>query len=322
MASATFLLTRVLTAVATLAGISVAIFSIIALAPGDPFSDLAASGAVSPEILQDLRQRYGLDAPVAEQYVRWAGAFLRGDWGYSQSSRVDVQALIWQRLPTTLFVMGTAYLLALAVALPVGVLSAVRQYSPVDHLVTLVTFVGNAMPAFFTGMVLMLVFSYQLRWLPTIYASALAPGDPAASLQALPSAIMPIAVLALAEAAQLTRYLRSAMLDVIHLEYVTTARAKGLSEWRVLSRHALRTALIPVVTIVALHIPSVFTGAIVTEQIFRVPGIGSLLIASLLSKDTPVVMAIVFSYAILAVCSNLAADVLYGILDPRVRTPE
>lgn len=322
--SARFFLVRLLVAVLTLAGISVVVFSIIALAPGDPFSDLAASGAVSPEILQDLRQRHGLDAPLLTQYVGWAGAFLRGDWGYSQGSRIDVQVLIAQRLPTTLFVMGTAYLMALLIAVPVGVISAVRQYSLVDHIVTLLAFIGNATPTFFTGMVLMLVFSYHLRWLPTIYPSAgtqgdLGPGLLGVSLDVLAGAVLPIAVLALAEAAQLTRYIRSAMLDVIRLDYVTTARAKGLSERRVLVGHALRTALLPVVTILALHVPNIFTGAIVTEQIFRVPGIGALLIGSLLSKDTPVVMAIVFSYAILAVVCSFVADVAYGLLDPRIR---
>jgi peptide/nickel transport system permease protein len=304
----------------TLAGISVVIFAIISLAPGDPFSELAASGAVSPEILQDLRARAGLDEPVLAQYLRWAGALLQGQWGYSQSARIEVQALIWQRLPTTILVMGTAYLLALLIAVPIGVLSAVRQYSWLDHLVTLITFVGNALPTFFMGMVLILVLSYQLKLLPTIYASTADPNQPGWLGQVLASALMPIAVVALAEATQIARYVRSSMLEVIRLDYVTTARAKGLSEWLVLRRHALRTALIPVVTILALHIPHVFTGAIVTEQIFRVPGIGSLLIASMLAKDTPVVMAIVFGYAILAVISNLVADLLYGVLDPRIRT--
>lgn len=315
-----YLLTRLLVAAATLAGISVVVFVIVALAPGDPFTDLAASGAVSPEILLDLRQRAGLDDSLVERYVRWASAVLRGHWGYSQTSRIEVQTLIWQRLPTTLLVMGSAYALALLIAVPVGVLSAVRQYSLLDHLVTLLTFVGNALPTFFTGMLLILVLSYQLRWLPAIYASGVQVGDPGWLPQLAASVVMPILVLAMAEAAQVTRYVRSSMLDVVRLDYVTVARAKGLSEGQVIRRHALRTALIPVVTILALHIPNIFTGAIVTEQIFRVPGIGSLLISAMVSKDTSVVMAIVLGYATLAVVSNLAADAVYSLLDPRIRT--
>ncbi|MFN8632931.1 MAG: ABC transporter permease [Chloroflexota bacterium] len=319
IASVGYLATRAVTAALTLAGISVVIFAVIALAPGDPFTDLAASGAVSPEILQDLRARAGLDEPVLVQYLRWASALMQGHWGYSQSAKVEVQTLIWQRLPTTLFVMGTSYLLALLIAVPIGVISAVRQYSWLDHLITLLTFLGNALPTFFIGMLFILVLGYQLRLLPTIYASTADPSQSGLRGQVLAGAIMPIAVLALAEATQIARYVRASMLEVIRLDYVTTARAKGLSEWLVLRRHALRTALVPVVTILALQIPHVFTGAIVTEQIFRIPGIGSLLIASMLAKDTPVVMAIVFGYAILAVLSNLVADVLYGILDPRIR---
>src|SRR5206468_1167362 len=241
------LLRRLLTAIPVLLGISLVLFTILALAPGDPFGELATNPNVPPEVRMNLRKQFGLDDPIAVRYVRWFTAMLRGDWGFSFVSRVNVDQLIVQRLPTTLFVLGSAQLLGLLIALPVGIYSARRPYSLFDQIATTFAFVGFSLPTFFTGLLFILLFSIYLDWLPFIYR-----------------------------------------------------------------------ALIPVVTLLALQIPQIFTGAVVTEQIFRVPGIGSLLISSILSNDTPVIMAITFVFSALVVIFNLVADVIYGWLDPRI----
>jgi peptide/nickel transport system permease protein len=301
-----------------LLGISVVLFSILALAPGDPFGELALNPNIPPEVRFNLRKQFGLDDPLAVRYVRWLAAMLHGDWGYSFVSRLPVQQLILQRLPTTLFVLGSAYVLALLIALPVGILSAMKPYSLFDQVATTFAFVGYSLPTFFTGLLFILVFSIYLGWLPFIYSSTIEARGFAWVIEHLRQGAMPITVLGLFEAASLTRFVRSAMLEVIHQDYITTARAKGLTEYFTILKHALRNALIPVVTVVALQIPTIFTGAVITEQIFRVPGIGSLLIAAIESTDTPVVMAITFVYATLVILFNLLADLIYGLLDPRI----
>ncbi len=314
----TYLLRRLLVTVPTLLGISAVLFTILALAPGDPFEELAQNPNIPAEVRLNLRRQFGLDDPIALRYLRWLTAMMRGDWGYSFVSRVDVDVLILQRLPTTLFVLGTAYALALLIALPVGIISAVRPYSLFDQLATTFAFVGYSLPTFFTGLLFILLFSLYLDWLPFIYSTTIDKHGVAWVIEHLRQAAMPVAVLGLFEAASLTRFVRASMLDVIHQDFVTTARAKGLTERRTILGHVLRNALIPVITIVALQLPGIFTGAVITEQIFRVPGIGSLLITSIQSTDTPVVMAITFVYSILVVVFNLIADILYGCLDPRI----
>ena len=313
-----YLLRRLLISVPVLLGISVVLFTILALAPGDPFGELALNPNVPPEVRFNLRKQFGLDDPVVVRYFRWLTSMLRGDWGYSFVSRLPVQELIFQRLLTTLFVLGSAYVLALLIALPVGILSAVKPYSIFDQFATTFAFIGYSLPTFFTGLLFILVFSIYLDWLPFIYSSTIEATGMAWLLEHLRQAAMPIAVLGLFEAASLTRFVRASMLEVINQDYVTTARSKGLPERRTILKHALRNALIPVVTIIALQIPTIFTGAVITEQIFRVPGIGSLLIASIESTDTPVVMAITFVYAALVILFNLMADILYSVLDPRI----
>jgi peptide/nickel transport system permease protein len=313
-----YLLRRLLIAIPVLLGISVVLFSILALAPGDPFGELAMNPNIPPEVRFNLRKQFGLDDPLGVRYVRWLAAMLHGDWGYSFVSRLPVQQLILQRLPTTLFVLGSAYMLALLIALPVGILSAMKPYSFFDQVATTFAFGGYSLPTFFTGLLFILVFSIYLGWLPFIYSSTIEARGLAWVIEHLRQGAMPISVLGLFEAASLTRFVRSAMLEVVHQDYITTARAKGLTESLTILKHALRNALIPVVTVVALQIPTIFTGAVITEQIFRVPGIGSLLIAAIESTDTPVVMAITFVYAALVILFNLFADLIYGLLDPRI----
>jgi peptide/nickel transport system permease protein len=313
-----YLLRRLLITIPTLLGISIVLFTVLASAPGDPFEELALNPNIPAEVRLNLRHQFGLDDPIPIRYLRWLTSMVRGDWGYSFVSRVNVDSLILQRLPTTLFVLGTAYGLALLVAIPVGVISAVRPYSLFDQLATTFAFVGHSLPTFFTGLLFILLFSLYLDWLPFIYSTTIEASGVRWAIEHLRQAAMPIAVLGLFEAASLTRFVRASMLDVIHQDFVTTARAKGLTELRTILRHVLRNALIPVITIVALQLPGIFTGAVITEQIFRVPGIGSLLITSIQSTDTPVVMAITFVYSILVVVFNLIADIIYGFLDPRI----
>ena len=313
-----YLLRRLLISVPTLLGISLVLFTILALAPGDPFEELATNPNVPPEVRANLRTQFGLDDPIAVRYVRWVTSMLKGDWGFSFVSRINVSSLIWQRLPTTLFVLGTAQLLGLLVALPIGVYSAVRPYSFFDQIATTFAFIGFSLPTFFTGLLFILFFSIYLDWLPFIYRADISATGWRWAWEMARQAIMPIAVLGLFQGAAMTRFVRSAVLEVIRLDYVNTARSKGLSERVTIVKHVVRNALIPVVTLVALQIPGVFTGAVITEQIFRVPGIGSLLISAILSNDTPVIMAITFVFSALVVLFNLIAYLVYGWLDPRI----
>jgi peptide/nickel transport system permease protein len=319
-----YLVRRILVAIPTLVAISLVIFTILALAPGDPLSDLALNPAVPPEVQQRLRASMGLDDPVPVRYARWFTSLMQGDFGHSFRSRSPVSDLIVQRLPTTLIVIGSAYVLAILIAIPVGVISSVKQYSIFDNVATTIAFIGFSLPTFFTGLLFIMLFSIKFQdWglptLPMIYRATTDETGLGALVHHIRQAAMPVAVLGLFQAAILTRYTRAAMLETIHQDYVRTARAKGLSSRVVVFRHALRNALIPVVTIIALGIPTIFTGAVVTEQIFRVPGIGSLLISAINDNDTPVVMAITFIFSIMVVLFNLVADLLYGVLDPRIK---
>jgi peptide/nickel transport system permease protein len=313
-----YLLRRLLIAVPSLLGISLVLFTVLALAPGDPFGELASNPNVPPEVAAGLRAKFGLDDPVFLRYLRWVSAMLHGDWGFSFVSRTDVDTLIWQRLPATLLVIGSSQVLALLIALPVGVYSAMRRYSIFDQLANLWAFVGFSLPPFFTGLLFILLFSIYLDWLPFVFRSDLGATGWQWYWEEFKQALMPVAVLALFQAASWTRYVRSSVLEVIRLDYVTTARAKGLPERTVVVKHILRNALIPVVTLVALQMPALFGGAIITEQIFRIPGIGSLLISSILANDTPVIMAVTFVFACLVILFNLIADLFYGWLDPRI----
>jgi peptide/nickel transport system permease protein len=313
-----YLLRRLLIALPSLFGISVILFTVLALAPGDPFEELATNPNVPPEVRENLRTQFGLDDPVLVRYVRWLTAMFQGDWGFSFVSRVDVDVLILQRLPETLIVIGSSQVLALLIALPIGIFAATRPYSIFDQIANTLAFVGFSLPTFFTGILFILLFSITLDWLPFVYRSDLDSTGWAWFWEQLRQTIMPVAVLGLYQGATWTRFVRSAVLDVIRLDYVTTARSKGLAERIVIIKHVVRNALIPVVTLVALQMPAIFGGAIVTEQIFRVPGIGSLLISAILANDTPVIMAVTFVFSILVIVFNLIADILYGWLDPRI----
>jgi len=313
-----YLLRQLLIIIPKVLGISIVLFTVLALAPGDPFEELATNPAVPPEVRANLRAQFGLDDPVAVRYVRWSTAMVKGDWGFSFASRVNVDDLIMQRLPTTLAVIGSSLVIALVIALVVGIYAATKPYSIFDQIASTFALVGFALPTFFTGIVFILIFSIWLDWLPFVYRADITATGWRWWWEQLRQMIMPVMVLALFQGASWTRYVRSAVLDVIRLDYVTTARSKGLAERVVIMKHVVRNALIPVVTIIALQMPTVFGGAIVTEQIFRVPGIGSLLISAILANDTPVIMAVTFVLSILVILCNLLADITYVWLDPRI----
>ena len=313
-----YLLRRLLIAIPSLLGISIVLFVVLALAPGDPFGELANNPNVPPEVAAGLRVKFGLDDPIVLRYARWLSAMLHGDWGFSFVSRMDVDTLIRQRLPATLLVIGSSQILALVIALPVGVYSALRPYSIFDQIANLLAFIGFSLPTFFTGLLFILLFSIYLDWLPFVFRTDIGASGWQWYWEEFKQAVMPVAVLGLLQAASWTRYVRSSVLEVVRLDYVNTARAKGLPERLVVIKHIVRNALIPVVTLVALQMPALFGGAIVTEQIFRIPGIGSLLISSILTNDTPVIMAVTFVFACLVILFNLLADILYGWLDPRI----
>jgi len=313
-----YLLRQLLIIIPKVIGISIVLFTVLALAPGDPFEELATNPAVPPEVRANLRAQFGLDDPVAVRYVRWSTSMAKGDWGFSFASRVNVDELILQRLPTTLAVIGSSIVIALVIALVVGVYAATRPYSLFDQIASTFALIGFALPTFFTGIVFILVFSIALDWLPFVYRADLTATGWRWAWEQFRQMLMPVMVLALFQGASWTRYVRSAVLDVIRLDYVTTARSKGLAERVVILKHVVRNALIPVVTVVALQMPTVFGGAIVTEQIFRVPGIGSLLISAILANDTPVIMAVTFVLSCLVILCNLLADIAYVWLDPRI----
>jgi peptide/nickel transport system permease protein len=237
----------------------------------------------------------------------------------SWATRSPVTDLIIERLPQTLWVIGLAYFFSILIAIPIGVISAYKQYSVFDQTGTFVAMIGFSVPTFFTGLLCIIIFSVYLGWFPSIYDTTLKVTDFDSFLQQIKQLIMPVGVLAFFQAAQLSRYTRSSMLDNLGRDYVRTARSKGLGERVVLLRHVLRNSLIPVVTLIALGIPAIFGGAIITEQIFRVNGLGSLLIIAIQGADIPLVQSLTFIFAVLIVLGNIVADVLYGVLDPRIR---
>ena len=294
---------------------------------------------IPPEVREQIRESLGLGEPFHIRYVKWAEQFfineplnvLEQTTGLkigdsenrlrvrSWATRSPVVDLIVQRLPQTLWVVGLSYLVGILIAIPIGVISAYKQYSLFDQAGTFVSMVGFSVPTFFTGLLAIVVFSVNLDWFPSIYDTTLKVTNWSTFVEQVRQLFMPVMVLALFNAAQLSRFMRSSMLDNLNLDYVRTARAKGMGERVVLLIHVLRNSLIPVVTLIALGIPTVFGGAIITEQIFRVNGIGQLLIIAIQGADIPLVQTLTFMFAVLIVLFNLIADVAYGVLDPRVR---
>ena len=332
-----YIIRRLLFAVPTLGAISFILFALLDLAPNDPTGQLPLT--ISPEARAQIRESLGLGEAFHIRYARWMEQFFVNEplnlierafgveFGssaerlrvHSWATRSPVVDLIIERLPQTLWVVGLSYLIGILIAVPIGIVSAYRQYSWFDQLGTFVSMIGFSVPTFFTGLLAIIVFSVTLQWLPSIYDTTHRVTDLSSFWVQVKQMAMPVMVLALFNAAQISRFMRAAMLDNLTQDYVRTARAKGLRERVVLFIHVLRNSLIPVVTLIALGIPTVFGGAIITEKIFRVNGIGELLITAIQGADIPLVQTLSFLFAVLIVLFNLIADVLYGVLDPRIR---
>ena len=331
----TFTLRRLLLAIPTLLFISLVIFLLVDLAPGSPMSEIPLT--VPPDVRRKMIEALGADQPVFVRYVLWLRQFFwvepatlfDGWFGtdlaggeqriLSWQSRAPVFTIIGQRIPQTLTVVGTAYLVGVLIALPIGIYSAYRQYSWFDQLGTMFAMIGFSVPTFFTGTLIIIIFAVWLGWFPTKYDTNLTVTDWPSFVKQLQQMAMPVMTLGLANAATISRYMRSSMLDNMGQDYVRTARAKGMSEQVVVLRHVLRNSMIPVVTVIALGIPSIFGGAIITENLFGVNGIGAALIGAIHANDIPMVQTLAFIFAVLIVIFNLIADVLYGLLDPRIR---
>ena len=316
----TFLLRRVAQMAILMVAISALIFFIISFVPGGPFDALIfGTGGVTAAQIERLNEMIGLNRPWHERYLLWLVKVVQGDWGTSWgvALRQPVAQIILDRLGATFLLMGASTVLAVALAIPLGIYSAVRQYSVWDYLVTALSYFGLAMPTFWFGIMMMIIFSVELRWLPT--SGMYTPGEDRGLLDLAKHMIMPVLVLSLVEVAVVSRFMRSAMLDVLSQDFLRTARAKGLRETTVVMRHGIRNALIPVITIIGLRIPVLFAGAVVTEFIFSWPGMGQILIQGVFASDWPIVQAILVITAFLVILSNLAADLLYAVVDPRIR---
>ena len=341
----TFAVRRLILAVPTLLFISFVIFMLLQLAPGDPMAQVPLT--VPPEVKEKMRQALGVGEPPLVQYWKWLvqvfwiepkvfidyltnSSTLLGWLPDTQLYQNELRVISWQtrspvmdiviqRIPQTLWVVGMAYIVGILIALPIGIYSAYRQYSVFDQSGTFITMIGFSIPPFFTGPLLIVIFSVQLGWFPSIYDTTHVVNDWASLKYQLQQMILPVMVLALQTTAQISRYMRASMLDNLNQDYVRTARAKGLSEAVVVTVHVLRNSMIPVITVIALNVPSIFGGAIITENVFKVNGIGQLLITALFANDLPMVMTLTFIFAVLIVLFNLIADILYGLLDPRIR---
>ncbi len=331
----TYTIRRLVLAIPTLIAISLAIFLLLELAPGDPMANQPLT--IPEEVRQKMREALGLGQPWYIRYIKWLYQFfwiepmvLFDHWFgtaitegqqrvLSWQTRSPVMDIVYQRIPQTLWVVGVAYVVAILIALPIGIYSAYRQYSAFDNAGTFISMIGFSIPPFFTGPLLIVIFAVQLGWLPSVYDTTLVVDGWENFKKQLAQMALPVMVLALQITAQLNRFMRASTLDNLNQDYVRTARAKGLKERTVVLSHVVRNSMIPVVTVIALNVPNIFGGAIITEVIFKVNGIGQLLITWLFANDIPGVLTLTFIFAILIVIFNIIADVLYGLLDPRIR---
>lgn len=331
-----YLIRRLLSGFMTLLAISFVVFAILDLSPSDPVGNLPLT--IPPEVREQIRERLGANDPFVIKYFKWLRQFMIDEpinllekaTGItfpgsadrlrilSWQTRSPVVDIIFERIPQTLWVVGVAYVWGLLLAIPIGILSAYKQYSWFDQIGAFFSMVGFSLPTFFTGLVFIIIFSVRLKWFPSIYNTTLIVDDFDSLVQQIRQSIMPVTVLTFFFMAQMSRFTRSAMLDNLGQDYIRTARSKGLNERAVVLKHALRNSLIPVVTLVALGIPGIFGGAIITEQIFRVNGLGQYLIIAIQGGDLPTVQTLTFIFAVLIVLFNIIADILYGFLDPRV----
>ena len=320
---AQYIARRLLQSAALLVVISIVLFALINSVPGGLLTAYENNPDITPEDYARLQAKYGLNDPIPVKYVKWATNLLSGDWGTSFVSKRPVIDEIADRLPNTLLLMGVSFIVTLLIAIPLGILSALRQYSIFDHIATTFAFAGQSLPVFWFGLILIIVFAVVLKGpdgrplLPG--AGMTTPGQPFSLIDLAKHMILPVTMLSVVSAAGYMRFMRSSMLEVIYQDYVRTARAKGLAERAIITGHALRNALIPMVTLIMLDVPTLFGGAIFTETIFAWPGMGRLFVDAAFKTDYPVLMALLMINATLIVLANLAADVIYAYLDPRIK---
>ncbi len=317
-----YIIRRLLQMIPLLFIISLFIFLVLSFTGTSMRELIFANPRITPETIKKLERIYGLDKPLMVRYFYWLKAFITGNWGWSREYAEEVFPLIMSRLPITLNLMTLSFIISLIVAIPIGVYSALKQYSLLDYLATFFAFFGLAMPAFWFGLILLLLFGVKLRWLPI--GGYTTPGLEAAPLlirtfDKLKHLILPAIVLGLQGMASWMRYSRSSLLEELRQDYVRTARAKGLPERTVIYKHALRNALIPIITLLMLSIPGLFGGAVLTETVFSIFGIGRLMYTAIVTSDTFLAMATLMILALLVVICNLFADVLYAVVDPRIR---
>ena len=309
-----YLIRRLAQGAVVLFVVSAVVFAIVHAAPGGPA--LLNNPDVDPKMAKEMEKQLGLDDPIPVQYARWLGNALRGNLGRSYQHSLGTAELLWARIPNTLLLSGTALLLAVVLAVPLGMVSAVYRYSALDYAATVTAFLGVSVPVFWLAILLIIVFSVTLGWLPS--SGMLTVGVPFSMRDRLLHLLMPSIVLATFPLAQLTRYVRSSMVDALAQDYVRTARAKGLPERGVLGRHALRNALIPMVTVLGVLTPRLLGGAVVTETIFAWPGLGRLAVEAAVTRDYPVILGATLLVSTLVVLSNLITDLLYVVIDPRI----
>ena len=321
----TYVLRRIIQAIPILFGIAIISFVIVHVAPGSPI-DKFRTPRVSQEVLNNLIRMYGLDKSLPEQFFSWFFNFLQFwqvdnaghhvAWGFSFSTGAPVIDRIFERVPATMLLMGTALLTTIVIAIPIGVLAAVKQYSFADKVITIFATIGYAVPSYWLGLMLIYTFSINLNLFPLFGMHTLGKDDP---LDLAEHMVLPVLSLTIQSVAGWSRYMRSSMLEVMRQDYIRTARAKGLSSGRVIGKHALRNALIPIVTLLGLTIPSLLSGAIITEAIFAWPGLGNLGYMSVIDRDYPVVLAFVMIGGFMVIIGNLLADILYAVVDPRIK---
>jgi peptide/nickel transport system permease protein len=313
-----YIIRRTLQAIPLLFIISVISFLLMTLAPGDPTAMYENPEAGSEQDFSAIKEQLGVDQPIYIQYYKWLKLLvLEGNLGYSFQDGQPVMDKIVSRIPATLTLMGTAMLIAILLAIPIGVYSAVKKYSPLDYIFTFNSFLGIAVPSFFIALVVILVFSLKLEWFP---ASGLRSNFDSFDLKdRLHHLVLPSLTLAFGLVASMSRFMRSSMLEVIKQDFVRTARAKGLTERVVIYKHALRNALIPIITILALQLPALFGGTLFIEQLFAWPGMGRLSVSAIFIRDYQVIMGTTMIAAVMVVASNLIADILYALVDPRIQ---
>lgn len=314
-----YIVKRILKAIPMLLAVSIIIYGLLQALPGDPMDMYLENPSASVEAIEAIKKSYGLDQPVYIQYWNWLKGLLSGDWGFSFMSRRPVLELIGEKLIPTLQLSGTSFLIALLIAVPMGMMGAIKKGKPFDNITSTLTFLGISMPSFWFGMMLQLIFAVQLKWLPTAGRISPTGADAGSFVDILRHLILPAIVLSLIYIAAWARYCRSNFIEVMNQDYIRTARAKGLKEKTIMGLHAMRNALIPLVTVVMLDIPAIFSGAVVTETVFAWPGMGFFFNDAMNKQDFPVLMGILMINAFLVIVSNLIADVLYAVLDPRIK---